>query len=185
MENKTAISYEIDLDDVKAYLVHNFDNNPKVIRSNKQMHRFVLPLGILILVLAVINYILDKQNLSFPIILVAVGITSILISLFFSRFIRSTLLTSTLKTLNQKPNKLVGKHQMSITADAITDISEIGESTTNWKGISNFVSNDKYLFLLVRGADVYIVPKRAFPDVASFTQLVDTAKGYYQAAAAK
>jgi hypothetical protein len=80
-----------------------------------------------------------------------------------------------------KPNKITGKHQLSINSDGTTDINEVGQNITHWNGIIWFAYTDKYLFLA--GSDntiINIVPKKAFNNETSFNQFVETAKAYYE-----
>jgi hypothetical protein len=49
-----------------------------------------------------------------------------------------------------KPNKITGKHQLSINSDGTTDINEVGQNITHWNGIIWFAYTDKYLFLVSR-----------------------------------
>ena len=80
-----------------------------------------------------------------------------------------------------KPNRITGTHHLSISADGITDINEIGQNRTHWNGISWFADTNKYLFLASSDNTIIdIVPKRAFANETSFNQFIETAKSYYQ-----
>jgi hypothetical protein len=185
MGNIKNIDYEINLDDIKAYLTLNYDDNPKIKQSRKRMFRLILPMGILVIILAVTNYFMDKESPLFAVIIGIIGIFCVLLSLFLIKIVRGAVVLLPLIVFRQRPNKAAGNHKLTISADAVNDISEVGESTTNWKGISWFNSNNKYLFLSVHGGDFYIIPRRAFPDDASFMQFIDTAQEYYRAATVK
>ena len=49
-----------------------------------------------------------------------------------------------------------------------------------WNGISRSANNDQYLFLYGYFKTFYIVPRRAFPNEASFNQFVEVVKSYYE-----
>ncbi len=93
---------------------------------------------------------------------------------------RKSLKRTVARNYSQGSNKLTGKHKISITPDALTDITDIEESTTRWNAIEWIASTDQYLFMTVRGSGPHIVPRRAFTNEEAFKQFVDTVNTYYQ-----
>jgi hypothetical protein len=177
------VEYELNLDDVKAHLLYSFNHNPKMKRTRNLMSRITIPLAIVVIILALIIVLTGgKRDISAAVIVGACGVYLLLFSIFYRKFTLWIISRSLMKVYGQRPNRIAGKHQLSVTPDAVIDINEIGQSTTHWNGIEWFASNDQYLFLSFRYSIFYIVPRRAFPSEGAFNQFVEAAKSYYQAA---
>lgn len=179
MESPANIQYELNLDDLKAYLAYQYVKNPKVIRSQKLMLRICLPLSIFCLIMAIL-LAFSAKDIFLSIIVGIIAISGIFYSIYFVKFMLRIINQAANRTYGQKPSRVIGKHWLLISSDGMTDVTDIGQSTTRWNGIDWFASNEKYLFLVVRGSNFYIIPKNAFSNESSFNQFVETAKSYYQ-----
>jgi hypothetical protein len=77
---------------------------------------------------------------------------------------------------------LTGKHNITITPNAIIDSSDTGDSKTYWGAIERIETTDQYVFILSLGSGPYITPRKAFSDDISFKQFIDLANIYHQGA---
>ena len=124
-----------------------------------------------------------EEELSIAMAVGAFAVVTLLFYAFFYSFLRQKVAKKALQNqFEQGRNKLIGKHRLSITPDQVTDMSEVGVSTTHWRAIEYVMANDQYLFMPVRASSPHIVPRMAFSDESGFKQFVETAKAYYQAA---
>ena len=181
MENKVEIQYEIDANDLTAFYVYNFQNNPKFKWFRIILSRVLIGLGIFLLILAFLSEPLFEESLSFAIVTGLLGLYCLFIGIFSFKISNKLFLTKIYKRMYAKPNKITGKHQLSINSDGTTDINEVGQNITHWNGIIWFAYTDKYLFLASSDNTIInIVPKRAFNNDTSFNQFVETAKAYYE-----
>jgi hypothetical protein len=180
VEDKAEIQYELDLNDIKSYLDYTWNNSKKQRRMRKIIRIFFVSVGVLFIIAAIVLPLIGQLSASIAIILGLVGLYSIFFGIFWIEFWKRTIYKQTIKMYNRKPNTMIGKHQLSITSEGITDINDIAQSNMHWGGISWYANNDQYLFFSGYVNNVYIIPRRAFVDETSFNQFVETAKSYYQ-----
>jgi hypothetical protein len=181
VENKSEILYQIDENDLTTFYVYNSQHNPKLKWFRIIFSRALFGFGILLFIMAILGELLFDEGLSFAIIFGILGLYSLLFGIFSFKISNKFLLNKMYKRMYAKPNRISGKHRLSINSDGITDINEVGQNITHWNGISWFASTDKYLFLV--GSDntvINIVPKRAFDNETNFSQFVEIAKTYYE-----
>jgi hypothetical protein len=182
-EREMDVEYELNTDDALAFHLYNYEYSPQTGRLRKLMRRMLLfSIAIEILIAIVLIIAIGKDMLPFSVTLGILAMLTLLWWSFSPLLIRKSLRGAVARNYGQGRNKLTGKHKLSITPDAVTDIADMGESTTRWNAIEWVASTDEYLFMLVRASSPYIVPRRAFADDAAFRQFVEEAKAYHQAA---
>jgi hypothetical protein len=179
------IEYELNIDDILAFHLYHHEHSPEIGRVWKLIRRMLLFISILEFLIAITLLVaFGKQQLPLVIALGACAVLTFLLWSFHLFTFQKTLRLTVARDYGQGRNKLIGKHKLSITPDAVTDITDTGESTTRWNTIGYVSSTDQYLFMLVRFSSPYIVPRSAFDDEAAFRQFVEGAKAYHQAAMA-
>ena len=177
------VEYELNTDDALAFHLYNYEHSPQLGRARKLLRRallFAVAVELLAAILLVVAF--GKHYLPFVLVLCAFALLTLLYYVFSPSLMRKGLKGAVVRNYGQRKDKLTGKHKLSIAPDAVTDITDMGESTTRWDAIEWIASTDQYLFMMVRGSGPHIVPRRAFADDAPFKQFIDTAKAYYQAA---
>ncbi len=178
------IEYALDIDDLKAFINYYYDHNPKIKRSLTRLRNVTLPLGILFIVVPSVFAILAMLNIWVAIFLGLMGIYFILLGIFWPLYLRYNALKSTAKIDGSKPHRIVAKHKLSVNSEAVTDNSDAGTFSTKWDSIDWLASDAQYLYLQTRRNSFYIIPQRTFTDESSFIHFVETAKAYFEAAAA-
>ncbi len=180
---KIYADYELNNDDMLSYYSYNYEQSPTLGRARKLIRRaLLLAIAVELLVAVVLLVVLGRSYLPFAVALAAFAVLAILYYLLSPLLIRKSLRGVVARDYGHGRDKLTGKHKLSISPDAVTDITDMGESTTRWNAIEWIASTDQYLFMAVRGSGPYIVPRRAFANEEAFRQSVDTAKAYHQAA---
>jgi hypothetical protein len=179
------IRYELNLDDVLAYHSYLWDHNTRIKHTYTLMTRISVVFGILMLILAVIDVRVFNLGAVFATVIVILGTASLLFAVFWPKIWRGMTLRSAKKRYSRKSSRIIGKHELSITPEGVTDVDEIEPSLTRWDEIISLESDDKYLFLVALVTRFHIVPKRAFPDESSFKQFAETANGYHQSTMSK
>jgi hypothetical protein len=176
------IQYVLNLDDVIAYHSYLWEHNTKIKQTYTVMTRILIAFGIVLLVLTVIDVRVLNADIWVAVVNGVLGVCAILFAAFWPKLWRRITMRSIMKRYSRKPPRVIGKHELSITSEGVTDIDEIEPSFARWDEIVLLASNGKYLFLLTSGPNFHIVPQRAFSDQASFGQFVETAKRYYRGA---
>ena len=179
MGNNVDIEYELDLNDVVQYQSYFLTNYPAYKRL-RLLLRIIIPIGIVALITTIISALLGGINNGITLFIGLLELIVVIYSIFFPKIIQMILVKSNNRIFGQKPNALIGKHQVSINADGFTDINETGQSNICWNGISWLGRNDQYIFLQLTGTSFFIVPKRAFSGEANFNKFVETVKSYHE-----
>ena len=150
MENKVDIQYELDFSDVEQYQSYFLTNYPAFKRL-RLLLRIIIPIGIVALITTIISAFLGGIN-GITLFIGLLELFVVIYSIFFPKIIQMILRKSNNRVFSQKPNAIIGKHQVSINADGFTDINETGQSTIHWNGMSWLGRNDQYLFLQLAGS---------------------------------
>lgn len=175
------VEYELNTDDIGAFKIYNFENSPKTGPGWKIIRRSAIAASIVYLILAIVLYVaFGKEFFLIEVIFIVLALLTITWYVIAPLRIRRNLKRTASGNYNQ-PNRLIGKHKFSITAEAITDVGDNGETTTHWNAVEYVLSNDQYLFMLEHGSGQYIIPRRAFSDEAAFNDFVILAKTYHKA----
>jgi hypothetical protein len=177
------IEYKLNIDDALAFHSYNYEHSPQIGRARKLIQRMLLlAVGVELLVSIVLVAAFGKQQLPLATALFTLVVLTFLWYSFFPSLLRKSLRKEVARRHGQDQNKLTLTHRLSVTADTVTDVTDVGQSTTHWNAIEYVASTDQYLFMSVRASSPYIVPRRAFSDEALFSRFVEVAKAYHQAA---
>jgi hypothetical protein len=79
-----------------------------------------------------------------------------------------------------RARKLLGRHRVLITPDALIHDYEIGTGRTLWAAVNRIVATKDYVFIYFAGNTVLLVPRRAFADENQFVEFVSTAKRFHE-----
>jgi hypothetical protein len=184
----TDIKFDLTLDDVKAYVSCLHTRYPKLKRSQKLISLVQIVAGVLVLALSFLLMAMVRDDSSvrtIGIFMIILGLWFIVFGAFYPKYSRWSIYRTLARVYSEKPQRVLGLHELSISPAAISDKTGVGQNNVSWNGIDWFASTDKYLFLLVRGTFVFMIPARAFSSKEAFDRFVQTAKGYYQAATPK
>jgi hypothetical protein len=175
MEGK-AIEYALDMDDVIAF--QNQFHSSRFGRIAKFARYLAIATATVEFVIAVVLLTAFNDLRPFAISLIVLAVLTIFWLSLFPLLLRYLRKDITSRVYGQGKNRILGKHKVTITCEGILDTTEVGQSSINWKAVDDVVSNEQHLFILVKTADPYIVPRRAFADEATFKQFGDEAKAY-------
>jgi hypothetical protein len=179
LENKVDIQYELDFNDVVQYESYYLTNDPAFKRL-RLLLRIIIPIGIVALIATIISAFFSGIDIGITLFIGLLELVLVVYSIFFPKIIQMILRKSNNRVFSQKPNAVIGKHQVLIDPVGFTDINETGQSAIRWNGISWLGRNDQYLFLKLAGSSFCILPKRAFSGEANFNKFVETVKLYYE-----
>jgi hypothetical protein len=182
LSKEMSVEYELNIDDALAFHLYNYEHSPQLGRVWKLLHHSLLFVVAIEILIAIVLIIADgKDMLPISTTLGVLAVLTFLYYIFRPLLMRKLLKWAAKRSYGQGPNKLIGKHELSITPDVVTDITDMGESTTRWNAIEYVASTNQHIFMQVRASSPYIVPRRAFADGAAFRQFVEAAKACHQA----
>jgi hypothetical protein len=183
LSKELNIEYELDVSDVLAYSLYFHEGSPRKRHARKIIQRVLITGICLTLCGAIIcAFVFEGPYLYAAEALVALAFLAFVWLIISPYFIKKIIKNAVLKKYSQGQNRLNGKHNFTITPDAITDSSDTGDSKTYWSAIERVESTDQYVFILPRGSGPYIIPRKAFSDDISFKQFIDLANIYHQRA---
>jgi hypothetical protein len=173
------VEYELTFDDIKAGLAENISNNLKAKRRFTFIRILYIVSGILLIGA---SFVLAPHNTDYALFAGMFGAFFLVYGLLYRVWIRWILLRVSLRKDRDKSNAVVVKHKFSLAREFITIDTDNGQAKVRWRSIEKITSNNDYLFLLVRGPKLYVVPRRAFADNEAFSRFIETAKRYQEKA---
>ena len=79
---------------------------------------------------------------------------------------------------SEEHRKHLGPTKIELRAYGVASASPMGASIIDWKAITEIVSTPDYVFLHLDSLTAMIIPRRGFPDDASFDRFIDAARLY-------
>ena len=163
--------FELNIYDILAYHSYNFEQSIKASRLYKVQNLVASIFGIIIFICATPLVILyGKEDAVYSILLYVLAIIPVCFLFISIPFRFPTSIKNSIIKQYSNPNRLVGKHHLSFTDDAIIDHTDQGEFTLNWSTIKNIETTYTHIFLVINPAEFYIIPRRAFFDAIEFTK---------------
>ena len=89
-------------------------------------------------------------------------------------------LEKNVQRLFKKDPKLQESKRVELTPTALLGQTATSQSTSSWSDVTGIASEAERLFLILGPGRAIIVPRRAFPDEATFQTFAATAKSYYE-----
>jgi hypothetical protein len=176
------IEYNIDVDDLIAWNLYYHDHSPNAKKQVRNVRITFFAFGVLFVIISVI--LLKNNELIFTILSFVLGIFLLCYGFLTRLSIRKGITKEAVRRYSEGKNNAIKKHQLSITPDKLSDVTDVDEINVRWEIIENIVSTDQHLFIVKLPSTAFIIPKRAFGDDATFNLFAETAKKYHQAASA-
>lgn len=180
------LEYKLNADDVLAFQLYHYEHSPQLGRARKLLRRVLFLADAVVLLAAVILVAaLGRERL-----LMAMGLgvwvaLMFLWAVLYPSLLRRSLRRAIARNFGKGRDNLIGRHEISITPRGLTDTADVGQSAARWSAVEYVAFTDQHLFVLVRGAGLHIVPRRAFVDEAAFRQFAETARAFHRAASAQ
>lgn len=178
-----SISYELSYSDYIAFQISYGVNSPQYIRRRTILRRLILFADIIFIAVAICVILFFNSNqiiLTCAVCILALSLLLFLVWLLFSPlFMHKLALHIAGKMLKKSNYKQIGKHTIVINDDRIKDITETGESVTNWGKVKGISSDDQYMVIIIRLPENITIPRTAFPDDLSFKQFIDATKAFH------
>jgi hypothetical protein len=173
--------YELNLKDITAFYFYLLYKSPASGLWTKIKRNWGIGLVTVFVIIALI-FVFAFREYGMGV----VGIVFALVILLYYVVFRSQMVRSmVISSYKNQPNRLEGKHTLSITSESITDLNAMGESVTRWKDVSYLATDKKYLFILLREAEPYIVPRNAFKNDSDFDRFVELTQKYHNSSIKK
>jgi hypothetical protein len=94
-------------------------------------------------------------------------------------------LISCVSYMPSKNRGVIGKHRLTLTAEALTEETAVSQGTWSWAGIPNVSRNSAYVFIYVQQNMAHIVPRGSFPNRAEADRFYQFVVDMWKAARAR
>jgi len=168
-----TITFTLEAHDVKAFHSYYIKHDAGVKRA-----RYFQLLLSLILSVYLLRHVINE--VPFYILLFGIIEYFILFAIFFlllTFVVRKYFLWRSLT--KDKLAGVLGEHTITLTNEAIIEISKTSESKKLWSGIYKVIYTKNYIYVFTTYAAAYIIPRRAFSDEASMLAFYEYALTNY------
>ena len=177
------IEFDLTLDDVEAYSWYHYRHSLTLWKKITLIIFSVIAIGVLFL--GILLLLSGEYNS---------GISGIVIAAFFVTYcyiyspprIRYKIRKQAARYYGNSPNDVICKHKVLLSSNGMTDITDMGQSTTQWSLIEKMVSTEKYIFFTITGGlRAHIIPKAIFSDETLLNHFIAEVEQYRKEALAR
>ena len=171
------IEYILKPNDVFAFILYNYYHNSQSGRV-RYFYRWMILIAFVIevFVIIILTLILPQKWLLLIIIASILALFTLVYYISSPLIMRRNMRGIINRSNVQNVNKLIGKHQLSITTNTMTDKTDIGIKITPWNDVEWIAFTKQYLFISIRDSDPCIIPKTAFTGNIAFKQFIQNIK---------
>jgi YcxB-like protein len=177
----TPLQAEFDqsLEDVKAFYNNALPRSP-VARRQKRITQIACPILIVgagFLLCYLIGYGFPPP----PIWLIYIGVIALAVMYLTPSSVHKQQMKQVLRLFQQEDHRQrLGPTKIELRPEGVAAASPIGATVFDWKAISEIVATSDYVFLHLDSLSALMVPRRAFPDDATFDRFVEAARLYHR-----
>jgi hypothetical protein len=173
------IDFEITLEDMVEFNLYVLTHQNPFKRNIRFSKVFSICAMVFCAVLGVSNIFLSKDMVvTFIFFCCVLLIIFIYWFLFNSKRYKDRVRKAIKKHYPRIPNEEMCRHKITISEEGLLDSTDYGNSIQNWSAFDSIVKTDQYIYLFLRIAKGYLIPKRAFSDDASFSLFAEKAMNY-------
>ena len=165
------LDYMLTREDLLAFYRYEDDYFPNGRRRRQKSFSVCFFLAVLILAPAAFSF-KDPSDAVLMLSLPAIGI-ALVIRYIYRNHVKDFFLRRFVQRYSQDLRSWLGRHNLTITPQSLTDKSHLVTSTWRWEAIEWIIRTDSHVFLMVKSGGAYIVPKTAFDDANEFEQFIE------------
>jgi hypothetical protein len=135
--------YEINIKDITAFYYYFLYKRPVTGIWPKIKRNWGIVLVPLFIMLGFIFALVFHE---YGMAVVGIVFASVIVLYYYvirSQMVRNMVISS----YRDNPNRLLGKHELSISSESIVDRNGMGESVTPWKNVNFFAADKQYLYI--------------------------------------
>lgn len=176
--------YEITKDDLSAFNLYHQRHSPTARRQ--YLRSWFVPAFIWLLVCTGIWYLADRERGTplrtfLDLLPLFSGVPVYL--LYFPWAYRRKLRTMIEGMVSEGQSRgLFTRHRVTISSEAVTEVSEFGQTSTAWRAVERVAAADDYAYIYTNALAAIIVPRRAFAGSSEFEDFVRTASSHHEKA---
>ena len=164
-----TVTYKLEPNDLRAFQRYALKHSPSIRRIRYIGGAFAAGLCLLLTMTA------DDHRISFRILYFLILMLIFWIIMRVWTFV-GTRVSQWRSYTSEKYRASLCEHTMSLTDDALIEVTPFNESKNLWSGVYQVVDTTDYIYIFLSLNLAHIIPKRAFPDITQ-------ARQYYERAA--
>ncbi len=176
-----TVEYELTEGDLNAFNLYHHFHSPTARRQ--YLRSWFAPALIMFVICTGIWYLADRERGTplqtfLALLPLFSGIPIYLV--FFPWWYRRKVSQIITGMIGEGKNRgLLGRRQIMISPEGISESGEHGQAFTAWHAVERVVTNKEYAFVYLNALAAIIIPSRAFQNSAGFEGLVGTAANYH------
>ena len=175
------ITYEVTVDDLVQLNVHHLRSSPAVKLSLARQQASIAGFGALSMMFLWMTGGMPLYAAAIPMALM----TALLVGRLPGRAERGAKALVSRSYSEGRNLGVLGPHRLVMTPEWIVDVNDFIERRIRWEAIERVDASDDHAFLYVGSNSALVVPRRAFPDDATFRHFVETARTHQKAIEAR
>ena len=166
--NKMKASYELKRDDLAAFIEYHQRSSPAA--RQQRIGCLAVALGALMVLPGGILLTTDKPVLETALDIWPLLLGPVLFATLAIPYIRWRTRQMTTRLLSEGQNKeFYGQCELEAGPESLTETRPSGSTIRNWSSVERVAITPSHLFIYTSGIEAYVVPRRAFPDEATFS----------------
>jgi hypothetical protein len=178
-----TVEYELTTEDIRRFSLYHLFHSP-IVRRQYRSGLLVFPIMWLLLC-TMIWFLADRERhtplrtfLDLWPLFSGVPLWFLYFPWQYRRKVRKTVTAM----INEGSNRgLLGRRQLTISPNGVTESGEFGQTIRIWKSIDRIAEDEDYAYIYLHATEAMIVPRRAFPSVEEFDNFVAQAGEYHAA----
>jgi hypothetical protein len=177
------VVFDINLTDIVEYNLFNLKHHPQLKNRLAIIRTIYFSITAVLVVCGLIS-LLVLHNTSIGILLCVAGLGLLVYFLYQNNNSRTRKrIIQAVKTQYKKiPNEEICKHRVSLSEEGYHVVTDFRDNKTAWPEFVEIVQTHNYLYLFLKPGQAFIVPARAFRDVAGFNSFAEKAMDYFNQA---
>lgn len=177
------IVFDVNLADIVEYNLFNLKHHPQL-KKRLAVIRIAFFLIAAVLVVCGLISLLVIHNTSIGILLFVAGLGLLAYFLYQNNNSRTRrrIVQAVKRQYKKIPNEEICKHRVSLSEEGYQVVTDYRENKTAWPEFVEIIQTHNYLYLFLKPGQAFIVPARAFRDVAGFNSFTEKAMNYYNKA---
>jgi uncharacterized integral membrane protein len=183
-----TIEFDLFLDDMTALANYHSDRSHAERRRRLVVQVLILVVFVLLVASAISsarNAQVDWTPFSLGVAFLPVLCPAILLVLVFAPAVRHWQTRRAVHKAFKEtaPGETVGRQRLTLTSEALVVKTQVADMTVPWADIEDITTRDAHAFVYTTADQALVIPRRAFPDPATFDGFMETVERYRAASA--
>ncbi|MBN1367345.1 MAG: YcxB family protein [Dehalococcoidales bacterium] len=175
------VVFDMNLVDIVEFNLFNLKHHPQLKKRLAIMRIAVYTLAAVMVILGLISrFILDNSSIGILLLVLGIGLLVYFLWQNNSNRTRKRIIQAVRRQYKKIPNEEICRHRVSLSEEGYRVITDYRDNKTPWSEFAQIVQTNDYLYLFLNIDKSFIVPRRAFRDVAGYNSFAEKAIKYFE-----